>query len=69
MKNQRLTILAVVSACLLALFGCAPSDSGGGGGSSNQASLQPSNQEEEAFNIARGTSPILHPYPHAILKI
>ena len=27
MKNQRLSLLAVISACLLALFGCAPSDS------------------------------------------
>jgi hypothetical protein len=27
MKNQKLSLLAVVSACLLALFGCAPTDS------------------------------------------
>ena len=32
MKNQKLSLLAVVSACLLALFGCAPS----GGSSSNE---------------------------------
>jgi len=32
MKNQRLSLLAVVSACLLALFGCSPSDSGGSSG-------------------------------------
>lgn len=29
MKNQKLSLLTIVSACLLALFGCAPSDSGG----------------------------------------
>ncbi len=32
MKNQKLSLLAVVSACLLALFGCSPSDSGGSSG-------------------------------------
>jgi len=33
MENQKLSLLAVVSACLLALFGCAPSGGGGGSGS------------------------------------
>ena len=32
MKNQKLSLLAVVSACLLALSGCSPSDSGGSSG-------------------------------------
>ena len=32
MKNQKLAVLAVVSACLLALSGCSPSDSGGSSG-------------------------------------
>ncbi len=32
MKNQKLSLLAVVSAALLALSGCAPSDSGGSSG-------------------------------------
>ena len=36
MKNQKLSLLAVVSACLLALFGCAPS---GDGDSSEEKSL------------------------------
>jgi len=33
MENQKLSLLAVVSACLLALFGCASSGGGGGSGS------------------------------------
>ena len=33
MKSPRLTLLTIVSACLLALFGCAPSSGGGGSGS------------------------------------
>ena len=33
MKNPKLTLLTIVSACLLALFGCAPSGGGGGNGS------------------------------------
>ena len=32
MKNQTLSLLAVVSACLLALFGCSPSDTAGSSG-------------------------------------
>ena len=32
MKNQKLSLLAVVSACLLALSGCSPSDSGDSSG-------------------------------------
>ena len=32
MKNQKLLLLTVISACLLALFGCAPSDSDGSSG-------------------------------------
>jgi len=43
MKNQKLSLLAVVSAVLLALFGCAPS--GGGDSSSN------SDTEESKENI------------------
>jgi len=38
MKNQKLSLLAVVSAALLVLFGCAPSSSDGGG-SNNSASV------------------------------
>ena len=38
MKNQKLSLLAVVSACWLTLFGCAPSSSDGGG-SNNSASV------------------------------
>lgn len=38
MKNSKLTLLTIVSAFLLALFGCAPSSSDGGG-SNNSASV------------------------------
>ena len=38
MKNQKLSLLAVVSACLLALFGCAPS---GGSSSSEETVADP----------------------------
>jgi len=41
MKNQTLSLLAVVSACLLALFGCAPSSDSGGSGDNSTSVLFP----------------------------
>ena len=52
MKNQKLSLLVAVSACLLALSGCAPS---GGGDSSNQNSGDSSNQNSGEATVLEGT--------------
>ena len=58
MKNQTLSLLAVVSACLLALFGCAPSSDSGGSGDNSTSVLFP---ESDSGGSGDNSTSVLFP--------
>ena len=58
MKNQTLSLLAVVSACLLALFGCAPSSDSGGYGDNSTSVLFP---ESDSGGSGDNSTSVLFP--------